>query len=89
MNITSSSKIVREMNQTLKKTEEDINRIQENLRSVANTAVNWNDEQGQMYRELMKRIIRLNDAPRNTIREAIPKLDRMVCALEAYEKVKF
>lgn len=89
MRISSSSEAVSEMRDTLLKTVKGIGGIQDNLRSTLVSASGWNDAQGAQYRDLMRRIAKLTDSPRDTLAEAVPKLDRMIQALQAYENIKF
>lgn len=87
--INSSSETVSEMRDTLQKTVKGIGGIQDNLRNTMTSVSGWNDAQGAQYRDLMRRIAKLTDSPRSTLVEAVPKLDRMIQALQAYENIKF
>lgn len=89
MQISSSSKTVSDMKVMLQKVTRDISVIQENLRSTMNSASEWNDSQGMQYRDLMRHIAVLTESPKETLVNAIPKLDRMMQALQAYEKIRF
>ncbi len=89
MQISSSSRTVSEMQDTIRKTIKGISGIQDNLRSTMASASGWNDAQGAQYRDLMRRIAKLTDSPRDTLTAAVPKLDRMIQALQEYEKIKF
>lgn len=89
MAISSSSKTVQDMKVTLQQAIREMNEVQVNLRSTVHSAASWTDAQGQQYRELMKRVVRLTETPKSTLNEAVPKLDRMIRALDSYEKVRF
>lgn len=89
MRISSSSETVGEMRDTLQKTIRGISGIQDSLRNTMASVPGWNDAQGVQYRDLMRRIAKLTDSPRGTLTEAVPKLDRMIQALRAYENIRF
>lgn len=89
MQINSSSRTVNEMKVTLQKVTREMSGIQDTLRNTMTAVSGWNDAQGMQYKDLMRQISKLTDSPRRTLTEAVPKLDRMMQALQAYEKIKF
>lgn len=89
MQINSSSRTINDIKITLQKVTGDMNRIQDTLRNTMASAGGWNDQQGELYKELMHRISKLTDSPKSILLEAIPKLDRMMQALQEYERIKF
>lgn len=89
MAISTSSKTVSDMKDTLQKTVKEINMVQDGLRSTMQSASGWSDAQGQEYRQLMRKIANLTETPKRTLMGAVPKLERMIQALEAYERIKF
>lgn len=89
MAISSSSEIIREMKSTLQNTVKEIQNTQTNVKNAMRLSVNWNDEQGRQYQELMKRIAQLTVSPAETLVNAIPKLDQLARTLDAYGKVRF
>lgn len=89
MAINSSPEIIREMNITLRKTVNEIQKTQTNIKSAMQWSADWNDAQGQQYRALMKRIAQLTDSPTSTLVTAMPKLEKLAQALDAYGRVRF
>lgn len=89
MQISSSSRTVSDMKITLQKTIRGITAIQDQLRNTMAALPDWTDAQGMQYRDLVRQIARLTDSPRCTLEEAVPKLEAMIRALQAYENVKF
>jgi hypothetical protein len=89
MAISTSTKTVEDMKVTLQSTVREINAIQAELRSTMQSADNWKDVQGQEYRQLMKKVANLTEAPKQTLIGAVPKLDRMIQALKEYERIRF
>lgn len=89
MAISTSTKTVEDMKVTLQSTVREINAIQAELRSTMQAVDNWKDVQGQEYRQLMKKVANLTEAPKQTLIGAVPKLDRMIQALKEYERIRF
>lgn len=89
MAINASAEIIRQMRTTLQKTIKEIERIQANVRSSMKSSENWNDAQGEQYRQLMQRIARLTESPSGTLRAAVPKLEKLAQILDAYGRVRF
>lgn len=89
MAINASAEIIRQMRTTLQKTIKEIEHIQANVRSSMKSSENWNDAQGEQYRQLMQRIARLTESPSGTLRAAVPKLEKLAQILDAYGRVRF
>ena len=89
MAINASSEIIRQMKMTLQRTTKEIERIQVNVRGSMKSSQNWNDAQGEQYRQVMQRIARLTESPSGTLRTAVPKLEKLAQILDAYGKVRF
>ena len=89
MQISSSSRTVNDMKVTLQKVTREMDGIQDTLRNTMAAVSGWNDQQGMQYKDLMRQVAKLTESPKGTLLEAIPKLDRMMQALQAYEKIKF
>ena len=89
MQISSSSRTVNNMKVTLQKVTREMDGIQDTLRNTMAAVSGWNDQQGMQYKDLMRQVAKLTESPKGTLLAAIPKLDRMMQALQAYEKIKF
>lgn len=89
MQISSSSRTVNDMKVTLQKVTREMDGIQDTLKNTMAAVSGWNDQQGMQYKDLMRQVAKLTESPKGTLLEAIPKLDRMMQALQAYEKIKF
>ena len=89
MQISSSSRTVNDMKVTLQKVTREMDGIQDTLRNTMAAVSGWNDQQGMQYKDLMRQVAKLTESPKGTLLAAIPKLDRMMQALQAYEKIKF
>lgn len=77
------------MKVTLQKVTREMDGIQDTLKNTMAAVSGWNDQQGMQYKDLMRQVAKLTESPKGTLLEAIPKLDRMMQALQAYEKIKF
>ena len=88
MAINASAETIREMESTLRKTISEIESIQANIRGAMSSSSGWNDVQGQQYQALMKQIAHLTESPTNTLRNAIPKLEKLAQTLDEYSGVK-
>lgn len=89
MAINASAEAIRQMEVTLQKTIKEIERIQVNIRGSMKSSVNWNDAQGEQYRQTMQQISRLTESPSGTLRTAVPKLEKLAQILDSYGKVRF
>lgn len=89
MAINASAEAIRHMKMTLQKTITEIERIQTNVRGSMKSSENWNDAQGEQYRQMMQQIARLTESPSKTLRTAVPKLEKLAQILDAYGKVRF
>ena len=88
--VQSSPEVVRQMKFDLNKTAKELNNLGGRLRAVRdNTRGEWNDAQGEQFRELMTRIGRLISAPEETLKTAQPKLEKLAQSLDSYSRVKF
>jgi len=88
--VQSSPEVVRQMKADLNKTAKELNSLCGRILAVRNnTRGEWNDTQGEQFRELMTRIGRLVSSPEETLKAAQPKLEKLAQSLDAYGKVKF
>ena len=89
MTVKSSPEIVRDMEKTIQGTVKSIQSIQQSIQGAIRASANWNDEKGQQYRDLMKKIAQATQAPSATLSVSVPKLEKLAVALDKYNKVKF
>lgn len=50
---------------------------------------NWDDAQAAQFNMIMQKTARLTSKPVDTLRAALPKLEKLAQSLEQYNKVKF
>ena len=88
--VQASPEVVRQMKADLNKTAKELNNLGGRIRAVRdNTRGEWNDAQGEQFRELMTRIGRLISSPEETLKTAQPKLEKLAQSLDSYGRVKF
>jgi len=88
--VQSSPEVVRQMKADINKTAKELNMLSGRLRAVRdNTRGDWNDAQGEQFRELINRIGRLMLAPEETLKSVQPKLEKLAQSLDSYGRVKF
>lgn len=88
-NIQSSPEVVRQIKADLNGTTRELRDAANRINSALHSSGEWNDAQGNEYRELMRRIARLIESPIDTLQAAQPKLEKLAQSLDAYGSVKF
>ena len=87
--VHSSPEVVRQIKSDLNKTSKELRDAANRINSALHSSSEWNDAQGEQYRDLMRRIARLIESPINTLQGAQPKLEKLAQSLDAYGNVKF
>ena len=87
--INSSSEVVRQMKSDLNSTSRELRNAADRINSAIHSSGDWNDAQGEQYRELMRRIARLIESPIDTLQTAQPKLEKLAQSLDEYSRVRF
>ena len=88
-NVQSSPEVIRQIKSDLNTTTKELADAAKKISSALSSSSEWNDAQGNHYRELMRRIARLIESPVGTLQAAQPKLEKLAQALDAYNRVKF
>lgn len=89
MAVKTSAEIIREMKKEIADTIKEIESISNGIRSGVRTTVNWDDQQAEQFKTLMQKTARLTEAPVDTLKAALPKLEKLAVAIDDYNKVKF
>ena len=87
--VQSSPEVVRQIKSDLNKTTRELRDAANKINSALHSSSEWNDAQGEQYRELMRRIARLIESPIDTLQVAQPKLEKLAQSLDAYGSVRF
>jgi len=87
--VRSSPETIRQMKSDINKTSKELRNAGERIRAAIHSSAEWNDEQGNQYRDLMGRIGRLIVSPVETLNAAQPKLEKLAQSLDEYRSVRF
>ncbi len=89
MAVKASPEAVREMKRDINKMVQDIERISASIKSAVSAITDWEDSRSAEFKSLMQRVAQLTEKPTETLRAAMPKLERLAEALDQYNKVNF
>ena len=87
--VHASSEVIRQVKSDLNGTTKELRDAASRINSALHSSSDWNDPQGEQYRDLMRRIARLIESPIGTLQAAQPKLEKLAQSLDAYSRVKF
>ena len=87
--VQSSPEVVRQIKADLNKTSKELRDAANRINSALHSSSEWNDAQGEQYRELMRRIARLIESPIDSLQAAQPKLEKLAQSLDSYNSVRF
>ncbi|MDR0219942.1 MAG: WXG100 family type VII secretion target [Lachnospiraceae bacterium] len=87
--VHSSPEVVRQIKSDLNRTAKELQEAGAKIRAAIQNSSEWNDEQGDQYRDLMRRIGRLIESPVEPLSAAQPKLEKLAQSLDSYGRVKF
>ena len=87
--VHSSSEVIRQMKANLNTTSRELRDAANRINSALHSSGEWNDAQGDQYRELMRRIARLIESPIDTLQAAQPKLEKLAQSLDDYSRTRF
>ena len=89
MAVKASPEAVREMKRDINKMVQDIERISASIKTAVSAITDWEDSRSAEFKSLMQRVAQLTEKPTETLRAAMPKLERLAEALDQYNKVNF
>lgn len=89
MAVKASPEAIREMKKDISDTINDIERISNGIRTGMSASAGWDDAQAAQFNMLMQQIARLTATPIDTLRAALPKLEKLAQSLDQYNSVKF
>jgi len=87
--VQSSPEVVREIKAHINGTTKELSNAVAKINTALRSSSEWNDAQGEQYRELMRKIARLIQPPIDALQSAQPKLEKLALSLDSYNKVKF
>lgn len=89
MAVKASPEAIREMKKDISNTIKDIERISNGIRTGMSASAGWDDAQAAQFNMVMQQIARLTATPIDTLRAALPKLEKLAQSLDQYNSVKF
>jgi len=85
--VNANAETIREFKARLNGTISEIRGAAAKVRAVGNEG--WNDAQGQQFHATMQKTAQLIESPIETLKAQLPKLEKLVQSLDAYNRVKF
>ena len=89
MAVKSSPEAIREMKKGISNTIRDIEKISNGIKTGISASSSWDDAKAAQFNMLMQQIARLTATPIETLKAALPKLEKLAQSLDQYNKVKF
>ncbi|MDD3219578.1 MAG: hypothetical protein PHC41_11370 [Lachnospiraceae bacterium] len=89
MGVKASPEAIREMKKDIQNTIKDIEYISDGIRNGASASGNWNDDKATEFNLLMQKIARLTEQPVDTLKAALPKLEKLAQSLDKYNSTGF
>lgn len=89
MGVKASPETIRNMKKELSNTIRDIERISDGIRSGISASSDWSDSKAAEFNMIMQKIARLTQTPVETLKGALPKLERLAQSLDHYNGVHF
>ena len=89
MAIKSSTEAISAMRSDIQKAINEISAISSQLTTAGRATGDWNDSQSQQYQSIMSNASKATIQPIETLKAAIPKLNKLEQALQQYSNVKF
>jgi methionyl-tRNA synthetase len=89
MAIKASVNVIAEMRADIQRAINEIMQISEHMNTAGRITSGWEDEQSQQYSTLMGDAAKVARTPVDTLKAAIPKLQKLEQAIQNYSSVKF
>lgn len=89
MAVKASPETIRDMKKEISNTINDLEKISNGIRTGISASGGWNDTKAAQFNMLMQKIARLTATPIETLRSALPKLEKLAQSLEQYNRVNF
>jgi len=89
MAVKASTEAISAMRSDIQKAINEISNISAQITSAGRATGDWNDSQSQQYQSIMSNASKATLQPIETLKAAIPKLNKLEQALQQYNNVKF
>lgn len=89
MAIKGDSGTVREMKQDISQTIKDLEHMSEGIRSGMRATGGWDDDKAAEFNLAMSKVARMLESPVDSLKAALPKLERLAQLMDQYMSKKF
>jgi len=89
MGINASTQAISDMRSDIQRAINEIQSISAQIQAAGRTPSEWTDPQSQQYGAAMSKAAKATTQPIDTLKQAIPKLNKLEEALNQYGSVKF
>ena len=84
MAVRASAETIREMKKQIAQTTKDIEQINQEIKNGIRATGSWDDAKAAEFNMLMQKIARITVSPAETLKAALPKLERLAQTLDNY-----
>lgn len=84
----ASSDVIRDIAKEIKTTISNLQNCSEKIQDANRATSGWDDEKGAEFNLVMSKVARLVDSPTATLQAALPKLEALAQAVDAYNSQK-
>ena len=89
MAIKGDSQTVREMKKDISQTIKDLEHMREGIRSGMQATGGWDDDKASEFNLAMSKVARMIESPVESLRAALPKLERLAQLMDQYSSKRF
>ena len=89
MAIKGDSQTVREMKKDISQTIKDLEHMSEGIRSGMQATGGWEDHKASEFNLAMSKVARMIESPVESLRAALPKLERLAQLMDQYSSKRF
>lgn len=89
MAIKGDAQTVREMKKDISETIKDLEQMSEGIRSGMQATANWDDDKAAEFNLAMSKVARMIESPVDSLKAALPKLERLAQLMDAYTSKRF
>ena len=89
MAIRGNAETVREIKNDIARTIADLSEMSAGIRTGARSTSGWDDQKAAEFGDAMGRVADMIESPVESLREAIPKLERLAQLMDEYTSKRF
>lgn len=89
MGMKGDPQTVRDMKKSIEDTIKDLEHMSNGIQRGMQATSGWEDQKASEFNLAMSRVARMTESPIDSLRAALPKLEKLAQLMEAYETKKF